>query len=171
MAAPDDLFAFLARLGIETSTVEHPPLFTVGQSQNLRGQIAGRHTKNLFLRDRKDRLFLVVAGEDASIDLKGLHRVVGANGRFSFGKAELLRETLRVEPGSVTPFSAMNDREGRVSVVLDTAMMAHERLNFHPLVNTRTTNIASRDLVRFLEATGHPPAIVAVSGLAAAAPA
>ena len=111
-ATPDDLFAFLDRLGIAHSTVTHPPLFTVEQSQALRGQIPGGHTKNLFLKDKKDALFLVTALEDAAIELKSLHRRLGATGRFSFGSADLMRETLGVEPGAVTPFGALNDTAG-----------------------------------------------------------
>ena len=164
-ASPDRLFAALDALGIPHSTVRHPPLFTVEQSQALRGTIPGGHTKNLFLRDKKHALFLVVAGEDAQIDLKSLHRVLGAAGRFSFGSADLLREVWGVEPGSVTPFGAINDSEGRVTVVLDAAMMEHATLNYHPLGNTMTTSIAREDLVRFLEWTGHPPRIERVSGL------
>lgn len=162
-ASPDDLFAFLDRLGIVHKTVTHPPLFTVEQSRALRGQIPGGHTKNLFLKDKKDVLFLVVALEDAVIDLKSLHRVLGASGRFSFGSADLMRETLGVEPGSVTPFGLINDTQSRLNVVLDAAMMAQAVLNYHPLVNTMTTTIARDDLVRFLEETGHKPRILAVS--------
>ncbi len=162
-ATPDELFAFLGRLGVESTTISHPPLFTVEQSQALRGQIPGGHTKNLFLRDRKDALYLVVALEEAQIDLKGLHRALGASGRFSFGAAALLAEVLGVLPGAVTPFGAINDTAHRVTVVLDSAMMQHETLNYHPLVNTMTTSIGRDDLVRFLEATGHEPRIVALS--------
>jgi Ala-tRNA(Pro) deacylase len=159
-ATPEDLLAFLDRLGIAHATVTHAPLFTVEQSQALRGSIAGAHTKNLFLRDKKGALVLVTALEDALIELKGLHRLLGANGRFSFGSAALLRETLGVEPGAVTPFAVMNDGGGRVSVVLDSELMRHDRVNAHPLRNTMTTTIASTDLLKFLEATGHPPRIV-----------
>jgi Ala-tRNA(Pro) deacylase len=162
-ASPDDLFAYLDRLGIAHQTVSHPPLFTVEQSQALRGQISGGHTKNLFLKDKKGELFLVVAPEDASIELKSLHRTLGASGRFSFGSAELMRETLGVEPGSVTPFGVINDTAGRVRVVLDHTMMEHALLNYHPLTNTMTTAIARDDLVKFLEATGHVPRILPVS--------
>ena len=123
-ATPDQLFAALDALAIKHTTVKHPPLFTVEQSRALRGQIPGGHTKNLFLRDKKDALFLVVAEEEADIDLKGLHRLLGASGRFSFGSADLLREVWGVEPGAVTPFGAINDTAGRVTVVLDAAMMA-----------------------------------------------
>ena len=166
-ATPADLFAFLDRLAIPHRTITHPPLFTVEQSRALRGQIPGGHTKNLFLKDKKDALFLVVALEDAAIDLKSLHRRLDGSGRFSFGSADLLRATLGVEPGAVTPFAAINDTERRVSVVLDAAMMTHETLNYHPLDNTMTTSIARQGLVTFLEATGHPPRIEAVSDGAA----
>jgi Ala-tRNA(Pro) deacylase len=163
-ATPDDLFAFLDRLGISHASVTHPPLFTVEESRALRGKIPGGHTKNLFLKDKKDALFLVVAEESAAIDLKGLHRLLGASGRFSFGSAELLRHTLGVEPGAVTPFAAINDSAGRVTVVLDAAMMQHAILNYHPLVNTMTTSINREDLVKFLQDAGHDPRIIAVSG-------
>src|SRR6266849_3940993 len=135
-AAPADLFALLDRLGIAHRTVTHPPLFTVGESQALRGTIAGGHTKNLFLKDKKGALFLVVALEEAAIELKSLHRRLGASGRFSFGSPEILQATLGVEPGSVTPFAALNDTQALVSVVLDSVMMRHQVLNYHPLRNT-----------------------------------
>src|ERR1051326_3974623 len=149
VAAPNELFAYLDRLGIGHKTISHPPAFTVDDARELRGQIPGGHTKNLFLRDKKGAAFLVVALEEAAIELKSLHRRLGASGRFSFGSAELMRELLGVEPGSVTPFAVMNDTAGRVTVVLDAAMMAHDLLNFHPLRNTPPTTIARHDLVTF----------------------
>jgi Ala-tRNA(Pro) deacylase len=161
-ATPQDLFALLDRLGIVYRTVTHPPLFTVADSQKLRGIIPGGHTKNLLLRDKHDTVVLAAALEDAIIDLKGLHRQLGA-GRFSFAGAAMMRALIGVEPGAVTPFAAINDPAGRVSVVLDAAMMAEPILNYHPLVNTMTTALASEDLVKFLEATGHPPRIVAIT--------
>jgi Ala-tRNA(Pro) deacylase len=162
-ATPQDLFALLDKLGIEHQTVEHEPLFSVEQSQHLRGAIPGAHTKNLFLIDRKDRLFLVVAGEEAKIDLKSLHHKIGASGRLSFGKPGLMQETLGVTPGSVTPFGVMNDFERRVSVALDQALLKQSPINFHPLVNTMSTRIEPEKLLRFLEATGHKPLIAALS--------
>jgi Ala-tRNA(Pro) deacylase len=163
-ATPDELFAYLDNLGIPHKSISHPPLFTVEEGRGVRGQIPGAHTKNLFLRDKKGTPFLVVALEDASIALKSLHRLLGASGRFSFGSAELMSELLGVEPGSVTPFAAINDANLRVTVVLDAAMMAHEVLNFHPLRNTGTTTISRQGLLKFLEATGHIPRIEPVSG-------
>jgi Ala-tRNA(Pro) deacylase len=165
-ATPDDLFAYLDTLGIAHKTVSHPAVFTVGEARDLRGAIAGGHTKNLFLRDKKGAAYLVVAPEHAAIELRVLHRVLGASGRFSFGSAALMEELLGVPPGSVTPFAAINDKEQRVTVVLDAALMAHEALNFHPLVNTATTSISRQGLLKFLAATGHVPRIKPLSGLA-----
>jgi Ala-tRNA(Pro) deacylase len=158
-ATPDDLFAYLDRLGIAHPTVSHPAAFTVEDARTLRGSVPGAHTKNLFLIDKKGALYLVVALEDAAIELKSLHRRLGASGRFSFGSAERLMAALAVEPGSVTPFAVINDVEHRVIVVLDAGMMRHALLNYHPLRNTMTTSIGRDDLVRFLSATGHPPRI------------
>ena len=163
-ATPDDLFAFLDRLGIAHTTVTHPPLFTVEQSQALRGTIPGGHTKNLFLKDKKDAVFLVVAPEERDVDLKTLHHKLGA-GRFSFGSADLMRELLGVAPGAVTAFGA-DQRHGsaRVNVVLDAGLMEHATINCHPLVNTMTTSIARDDLIKFFAATGHAPRIEPVAG-------
>jgi Ala-tRNA(Pro) deacylase len=161
-ASPEDLLAYLTSLGVETKTIDHPPLRTVEDSQALRGDIPGGHSKNLFLKDKKGRLFLLVLEEDAVLDLKRAPKAFGAFGRVSFGPSELLEEVWGVKPGAVTPFGAINDPQGRVTVVLDEAMMRHERLNFHPLVNTRTTGLKSADLVKFLRATGHEPLIAAL---------
>lgn len=162
-ASPEDLFAYLAGLGIAVTTVDHPPLYTVEDSKALRGQIAGGHTKNLFLKDRKGALFLIVLEEDAKVDLKRIHEIIGANGKVSFGSAELLTEVWGVLPGAVTPFGAINDKDSRVTVVLDQALLENEVLNHHPLVNTKTTTIRREDLIAFLKATGHEPKILAAS--------
>jgi Ala-tRNA(Pro) deacylase len=161
-ASQQDLEVFLAGLGIRTTTVSHPPLHTVEESRALRGTIPGAHTKNLFLKDRKDALYLVTAPEDAAIDLKRLHERIGASGKLSFGKPDLLLATLGVAPGAVTVFGLINDLERRVKVVLDSALMANDRINCHPLVNTATTTIAAPDLLAFVRATGHEPRLVAV---------
>ena len=161
---PDDLFAFLDRLGIAHNTVTHAPLFTVEQSQALRGAIPGGHTKNLFLKDKKDAVFLVVAPEEGNVDLKTLHHKLGA-GRFSFGSADLMLELLGVSPGAVTAFGVINDTTRRVTVVLDTGLMENATINCHPLVNTMTTSIARDDLLKFFSATGHTARIEPVAGL------
>src|ERR1700691_2655799 len=125
-ATPEDLFALLQRLGISTSTVEHQAMFTVAESSRVRSDKLGAHTRNLFVKDKKGRLFLLVLGAHTPIELKRAHERLGAQGRLSFAPAEQLEEAWGVRPGSVTPFGAINDREGRVTVVLDAAMMAEE---------------------------------------------
>jgi Ala-tRNA(Pro) deacylase len=159
-ASPPDLFAYLARLGIATETFEHPPVFTVAESRSIKAAIPGGHSKNLFLKDKKDRIFLVVARDETRIDLKKLHEAIGASGRLSFGSPDLLRETLGVEPGSVTPLALINDPAGRVAVVLDASLMAFAHVNFHPLVNSMTTTIGRDDFCAFLRATGHEPRVL-----------
>ena len=157
--SPDQLFARLDQLGIAHRTYAHPPVFTVEEAKALRGTLPGGHCKSLFLKDKKGGLWLVVALEECRVDLKALADRLGAP-RFSFGSAELLHAVLGVRPGSVTPFAVINDGAGRVSVVLQRAMLAHDPLNYHPLENDRTTAIALGDLLRFLESCGHGAKIV-----------
>ncbi|MFO7296913.1 MAG: DNA-binding protein [Proteobacteria bacterium] len=154
-----DLFARLAELGIETQTVEHEPVFTVAESEKLERDLPGGHTKNLFLKDAKGKLFLVTAESHSPVNLKILHKILGC-ARLSFGKPELLMEVLGVAPGSVTAFALINDTEHRVTFVLDSRLMAYDTINCHPLENTATTNIARGDLLRFIRSCGHEPLIV-----------
>ena len=158
--SPQQLLEFLASLGIKAETIEHEAVFTVAESRGVKSRIPGAHSKNLFVKDKKGRLFLITARDETPIDLKRAHEAIGASGRLSFGSADQLREALGVEPGSVTPFGVINDTDHRVSVILDANLMEYERVNFHPLVNTMTTGVSREDLVRFLSATGHEPRIV-----------
>ena len=161
-ATREDLLARLSSLGIETKTKDHAPVHTVEEARALRGEIPGGHCKNLFLEDDKGNIWLIVCLEEAKIDLKAAPAKIGSR-RLSFGKPELLMEVLGVEPGSVTPFALINNTSRRVNVVLDSAMMAQELLNYHPLQNSATTSIRSADLVTFIKACGHDPRIVAVA--------
>ncbi len=158
-----ELFEFLADLGIEISTVAHPPLFTVADSQALRGEIPGGHTKNLFLKDKKNNFFLLTVDEEAELDLKQIHHRIGAASRVSFGSPEALMKLLGVAPGAVTAFGLINDTELAVKFVIDGALMEHETINAHPLTNDATTSIAAAGLLRFARATGHEPTILKVS--------
>ena len=158
-----ELFAFLAELGINVSTMRHPPLFTVADSQAMRGEIAGGHTKNLFLKDKKDNFFLVTVGEEAVVDLKQIHHLIGASGKVSFGKPEMLMELLGVTPGAVTVFGVINDTAQRVKLILDEELMTHSLINAHPMTNEATTSIGAHDLLKFVKATGHDAAILKVS--------
>lgn len=160
---PDDLFRFLDELAIAHKTQSHPPVFTVAESVSLRDEIPGGHTKNLFVKDKKDNFFLLTVEEDAAVDLKTVHTIIGAASKVSFGKPEKLMEYLGVAPGSVTAFGAINDTGRNVTFVLDEALMQHDIINCHPLSNDATTSIGRDDLVRFMEATGHTPLVLKVS--------
>ncbi|MGH6928105.1 MAG: prolyl-tRNA synthetase associated domain-containing protein [Dongiaceae bacterium] len=156
-------------LGIQTQTAQHPPVFTVEEARALRGNLPGSHIKNLFLRNKKGEMWLVVAEEDRAIDLKTLGEKLGA-GRLSFGSPERLMTHLGVLPGAVTPFALINDRQGQVKVAIDKAILAQSPVNCHPLTNDMTTAIAPGDLLAFLEATGHKPMILDLDNGATGAP-
>jgi len=169
-ASRDELMTFFKDLEIPVTTVDHDPVFTVAESGDLHDRIPGGHTKNLFVKDKKGRLFLITTLHDAEIDLKKVHQIISAQGRVSFGNADLLMDVLGVEPGSVTPFSLINDRDAqRVTAVFDAAMMQQDILNYHPLKNDATTAISAQDLIKFAKACGHDPQVLAVSSQAQAA--
>lgn len=160
-ASEEDLFAFLEALEIETMTHRHPPVFTVEEAKQLRGELPGGHAKSLLVRDKKGKMALVVAHEDRRLDLKALAGRLGMK-RLSFASPERLEATLGVKPGSVTPFALINRREPdaqdqALTVALDAALMRCDRLNFHPLHNAATTTISCRDLLRFIAACGYEP--------------
>ena len=161
-ATREEFFARLEALGIATTTHDHAPVFTVEEARALRGQIPGGHCKNLFLKDEKGEVWLIVCLEEARVDLKAAPPKIGSK-RLTFGKSEMLMEVLGVEPGSVTPFGLINDVGVRTNVILDAAMMRHQELNYHPLKNDATTTIAVADLVKFIRACVHTPRIVALS--------
>jgi Ala-tRNA(Pro) deacylase len=157
-ATSDELFRRFDELKIAHETVHHDPVFTVEEAKVLRGELDGAHTKNLFLRNKKGAMWLVVCLEDRLIDLKALARHLGA-GRFSFSSADLLARYLGVIPGAVTPFAVINDKQRAVQVVVDLGMLNFEQVNFHPLDNTMTSTIHADDLLKFLRAENHAPEV------------
>jgi Ala-tRNA(Pro) deacylase len=161
---PEELFARLDALGIAHRTYAHAPVFTVAEAAALRGNLPGAHSKSLFLKDKKDGLWLAVVAEERRVELKRLAAHLDAP-RFSFASAALLAAVLGVMPGSVTPFALANDRECRVVPLIDRALLERDPVNCHPLANDRTTALAPADLLRFIEASGHRPRIVDFAGL------
>jgi Ala-tRNA(Pro) deacylase len=157
--SPEQLFAYLEDLEIAYDLHHHEATFKVEQSKHLKNHIEGLHCRNLFLRDKKKVMYLVVASNDTKIDLKKLDKLVGAN-RFSFGSADRLWQYLGVRPGSVCPYAVINDKDCAVNVILDKAMQTDEKVNYHPLVNTMTISVAFDDLVKFMKSCGHNPRIV-----------
>ena len=158
-ATPQDLFARLDSLGLAHKTQSHAPVFTVEEARKLRPHQPGGHCKNLFLKDRKDRLYLIVVEAERSLDLNALAKSLGA-ARFSFGKPDLLMQALGIAPGAVTPLALINDRERKIRVVVDKDFLAHDIVNAHPLTNAQTTAMRPQDLLAFIRACGHEPEIL-----------
>jgi Ala-tRNA(Pro) deacylase len=161
---PEALFRRLDELGIAHETTSHDPVFTVEEAKAVRDGLTGGHTKNLFLRNKKGAMWLVVCQEDRLIDLEALARHVGA-GRFSFSSADRLMRYLGVSPGAVTPFAAINDKQGVVRIVVDLSVLAFKRVNFHPLDNSMTTAISGDDLMKFLRSENHAPEVTNLGAL------
>jgi Ala-tRNA(Pro) deacylase len=157
-ATPADLFRYLDELGIDHSTIEHPPLFTVEEGRAWHDKIPGLHCKNLFLKDKKDKIWLALMPGDKRADLNRLEKRVHA-ARLSFGKPDLLLEVLRLTPGSVTPFGLLNDTARRVTVIVDDDIPKHEWINFHPLHNAASTTLRTVDLLRFIRSLGYEPLV------------
>ncbi|MBN9319445.1 MAG: prolyl-tRNA synthetase associated domain-containing protein [Caulobacterales bacterium] len=159
MKTREDLFAFLDAQGIAHRTLEHPAVFRVEEGHEIKADLPGGHTKNLFLKDHKGQLWLISALGETVIDLKKAPAAMGS-ARLSFGNEALMLETLGVTPGSVTALGLINDVEHRVRFVLDAALAAADPVNFHPLTNTATTALSQADFRRFLAALGITPLIV-----------
>ena len=159
MKSRADLMAFLDAHAIAHSTLDHPAVFRVGEGEAIKAALPGAHTKNLFLKDARDGLWLICALDATRIDLKALPAAIGS-GRLSFGSAALLEEALGVSPGSVTVFALINDPARRVRLVLDAALAGADPVNFHPLANTATMTVSQAGLRRFLAALGVTPWIV-----------
>ena len=156
---PDSLMATLTSLNIRFTKHTHPPLRTVEDAKALRGDLQGAHIKNLYLRDRKKRNFLLVVEEDKDIDLKVLPGLIGSD-RLSFGSADRLFEMLGVRPGAVSPFALINDPGHKVQLILDADLSDQSCLFAHPLVNDMTLGISGADLMRFFTHTGHEPQLL-----------
>ena len=158
-AAPQDLFDYLDAAGVAHTTLEHAPVFHVGEGAEIKARLAGGHTKSLFLKDAKGRLWLITALGETKIDLKALPARIGS-AKLSFGSPALLDEVLGVEPGSVTPFALINDAARRVTLIVDAALLRADPLNFHPLTNTATTQVSKAGFLAFLDALGVEPMVV-----------
>ena len=158
-ASPSDVFETLNKLNILHKTYEHRALFTVEESKALRGNLPGGHCKNLFLRGKKNDMWLLVCREDLQVDLKLLGVTLGG-ARLSFGSSDRLMRYLGILPGSVSPFALINDTQQMVKVILDSGLMEFSLLNFHPLTNEKTTSITPNDLIKYIEACGHKPEIL-----------
>ena len=160
---PEAVMALLERLDISFSTHHHPPLRTVEDSKQFRDGMDGAHIKNLYMRDRKKKNFLVVADEDRAIDMKTLNEQIGCD-RLSFGSADRLFEMLGVRPGAVSPLTLINDADHKVRLVVDAKILRGEMIYVHPLVNDMTLGIMPEGLQRFFQHCGHDPLVLDFDG-------
>ena len=156
---PEELLKLLQQLDIEYKYYEHEAVFTVEESSKIKEEMPGTHCRNLYLRDKKKKNFLVVAANETEVDLKTLQDKIEC-GRLSFGSADRLWQFLGIRPGSVCPFTVINDTDHEVQVVLDAYMMKQERVHYHPLDNTMTIGLSPDDLLKFFDHTGHKPIIL-----------
>jgi len=161
----DRLLAWMADNGVAQTTHDHPAVFRVDEGHELKAALPGAHTKNLFLKDKKGRLWLISARQDTVVDLKRAPKTIGSD-RLSFGNEALLYETLGLTPGSVTALGLINDPEHRVTFVLDKALWDADIVNFHPLANTATTALAQADFRKFLALVRRQPIVVDFTALA-----
>ena len=145
-----DLLTMLSKHNIKYDVCEHPPLNTVLESKKLRGKIEGVHTKNLFLKNKKNNFFLFSCQESTIVDLKQLKKVLGI-GNISFARDLYLKDMLGVNPGSVTPFGLINDQNNEIKFFLDKKILYHKKVNFHPLVNTSTVSLDTKDFLLFMK--------------------
>ncbi|EKE17580.1 MAG: YbaK/prolyl-tRNA synthetase associated region [uncultured bacterium] len=154
------LFARLEGLGIDVDVLSYPAHVTVEEGKVLRGDMAGTFTKNLLLKDKKGKLFLLSIHEDRMIDLKSLSSLIGGKGHLSFVAGERMQELLGVVPGALTPMGLINDSDALITAVVDASLMTSAQLNFHPLVNTESMGISPAGLVSFVRSCGREPLIV-----------
>jgi Ala-tRNA(Pro) deacylase len=149
----DSLLSVLNDLGLDATTLEHEAVFKVGEGDDIKAGLRGAHTKNLFLKDDKGKLWLISAEQSTQINLKALPKYIGS-GRLSFGSEDRLYDALGVRPGSVTALSLINDPDQRVQFILDKHLADAEFVNFHPLVNTATTTLSQADFRKFITHLG-----------------
>ncbi len=157
----DALLAQLTEWGLAYELYEHAPLRTVEDAKSVEAAmvVAGEaafRIKNLYLRDKKKRNYLVTLEQDREIDLKSLGAKLGV-GNLSFGSADRLLENLGVRPGAVTPLSMVTGATKGVQFILDASAQQAEVIYMHPLVNDRTIAMRMDDFHAFLNRINTTP--------------
>ena len=151
--SPESLYKLLGDLKIKFEIFEHPPFYTVNEAKKFRESMRGFHIKNLFLRDKKKKSYLVIAQEDSLIDLKLLSERINSS-RLSFGSRERLFAELGVFPGAVTPLSVVNNTKKDINIFLDAEMFGQDTIFCHPLVNDRTISLSFKSLLTYFNYLG-----------------
>jgi Ala-tRNA(Pro) deacylase len=149
------VYNILRELDISYTKHEHPPVYTVEEAEQHWENITGAHCKNLFLRNKKGKNhYLVIAKSEKRVNLKALTSRLGED-RLSFASPERMLRYLGLEPGAVSPFGLINDKENAVVVVIDRDLKEASHVNFHPNVNTATVGIVFTDFEKFLSYCGN----------------
>ena len=158
-----DIYQVLADLKITYERHDHPAVFTVEEAEKYDQHFAAGQSKNLFLRNKtKSQFYLVVVNAYKKVDLKNLAKHLGESS-LSFASAEYLHDYLNLTPGSVSPFGLINDEDKKVHVVIDTDLLANDKVAFHPNINTATLIISSHDFKKFLEWCGNEVNLINLS--------
>ena len=144
-----ELIKLLQKENFNIDVHHHDALFTVEDSKKLRGKIVGAHSKNLFLKNKKNSFFLLTCEEADRIDLKKISKSLEL-GNVSFAKEEYLAQYLKIKPGSVSPFALLNDESRQVVFYLEQTLYESKFVNFHPLINTLTITIETRNFIEFM---------------------
>jgi Ala-tRNA(Pro) deacylase len=149
-----ELFDLLDELEIHYEYHEHPPLATIEDAvMHWKDYNSGR-CKNIFFRNHKgNRHYLVVLEHLAKLDIHDLEKRL-KQGKLTFGSDQRLKKYLGLNPGAVSPFGLINDKEKHVHLFIDEKLKEEERLAFHPNDNTATLVISKTDFLKFLEYTG-----------------
>lgn len=154
------IYNILDKLNIEYEVVEHEAVYTAEQLVILNDITKGCQCKNLFLRNAKgNKYYLIVVRGDKHVDLNSVKEKIGST-RLSFASPERLYNVLKLLPGSVNPFSLVNDTERKVELYIDEDVIKEEYLNFHPNINTKTVNISKKGFEEFLEYLKYPLQII-----------
>ena len=156
---PETLFEKFKQFSIKYKKFEHPPIFTVNDAKKYQKRMAGTHVKNLFLRDKKKRNFLLVTEQDTKINMKTLRHKIKSD-RLSFGSHERLWQYLGVRPGAVSPLALINDVKNSVTLLFQDILQTEQKIYFHPLVSDQTIGVRLRDLDVFFKFTGHQAQII-----------
>lgn len=160
-ATVEQVLHALSELGVEHHTVTHEALYTVEQAGRINYDVPGAHTKNLFLRNKKGRMFLLVIESQRTVDLKALrHKLQLPGGQLAFASTERMSKFLGVVPGSVTPLAAINDHGNKVQIIIDKALLQQQWIYLHPCRNTHSTRIATAELLKVLQAWDHSPTMI-----------
>lgn len=143
---------YFDELKVKYEEIEHEAVYTVEEANRIERMIEGIGCKNLFLTD-KNKYFLYVLKDDKRADLKELAKYLNVL-RLSFANEDKLMELLGLTKGSVTPLGIVNDKDNKVTVILDKDLVDCKLL-CHPNTNTKTMSIAYEDLIKLIEYTKH----------------